>query len=132
MNLSSEKTTSPTPTASDAAPASRVPVHPTPARPPRIRRRGRTVVLLLAAVLPMMAVGTVWSLSAGRHSPRTDLETYPVRIEKLDLAIVARGEVESAESSEIVCHVKSLLRNSTYSTTIKWLVEDGSLVKRGM
>ncbi len=100
-------------------------------QPIRVRRRGRTVVFLLVAIVPMMAAGTLWSLRADRQAARTDLETYPVCYEPLDRAIVVRGEVEPVQSSEIVCHVKNRSRTSTYATTIKWIIEDGSLVKRG-
>lgn len=129
MEFSSAKRVSPTSGAGERPVA--VPSLPNPATPPRLRRRGRTVVLLLAAVVPLMATGILWSVCAGRKSAWLDVETYPVRYGQLDQPIVVRGEIEPASCSDIVCRVKTLLRNSMYSTTIKWIVGDGSQVKRG-
>ncbi len=131
MNLPSAPTSSPSPTASNPLAALRAPTNSNPLHPPRIRRRGLTIVLLLAAVLPMLALGTLWLIHTGRQPTGMNLETWPVRSEQLVRALVARGEVQSAECSELICHVRSLLRNSNYSTSIKWVIEDGSWVKRG-
>jgi multidrug efflux pump subunit AcrA (membrane-fusion protein) len=48
----------------------------------------------------------------------------PVSRGELDLSIVERGSLDSAEVSDVVCRVKG-------KTTIKWLIDDGSLVKKG-
>jgi multidrug efflux pump subunit AcrA (membrane-fusion protein) len=54
-----------------------------------------------------------------------------VRYEKLQLSVVERGALESAENSDVVCRVKAGTKGSTVATTIKWVIDDGSHVKRG-
>lgn len=56
---------------------------------------------------------------------------WTVKKEKLQLTVVERGFLESAENSEIICRVKSGTRGSSQSTIIKWLIEDGTLVEKG-
>jgi HlyD family secretion protein len=65
------------------------------------------------------------------HHPRTDLVTYNVRYDRLALTIVDRGALESARNSDIYCTVKAGTKNSTVATTIKWVIDDGSAVKKG-
>jgi RND family efflux transporter MFP subunit len=48
----------------------------------------------------------------------------------LSQTVIERGSLEAAESSDVVCRVKSRLGSST-GTTIKWLIADGSHVKKG-
>jgi multidrug resistance efflux pump len=48
----------------------------------------------------------------------------------LDVTIVERGVVEPAEASDVVCRVKAQA-GSTVAGTIKFLIEEGSLVKKG-
>lgn len=52
-------------------------------------------------------------------------------VEKMQLSIVERGALESSENSEIVCRVKASGKGSTVSTTIKWIIDDGTQVVRG-
>jgi multidrug efflux pump subunit AcrA (membrane-fusion protein) len=54
-----------------------------------------------------------------------------VTYDDLQVTITERGALESAENSDIVCRVKARSPNSTVSTTIRWIVEDGTEVKRG-
>ncbi|MFQ3649047.1 MAG: hypothetical protein SNJ75_01845 [Gemmataceae bacterium] len=51
--------------------------------------------------------------------------------EDLQVTITERGALESAENSDIICRVKARSPNSTVSTTIRWVIEDGTQVKRG-
>jgi multidrug efflux pump subunit AcrA (membrane-fusion protein) len=46
-------------------------------------------------------------------------------------SIIVRGDVESSETTDIVCRVRSWSGASTPATTIKWVVDNGSRVKRG-
>lgn len=57
--------------------------------------------------------------------------THKVAYEDLQLTITERGALESAENSDIICRVKARSPNSTVSTTIRWVIEDGTQVKRG-
>jgi multidrug resistance efflux pump len=62
---------------------------------------------------------------------RTDLLTHTVQSGPLELTIVERGALESANNADIVCRVKARNQQSQTSTTIKWVVDDGSHVKKG-
>jgi multidrug resistance efflux pump len=61
---------------------------------------------------------------------RTDLVTHKVKYGKLELTIVERGALESANNNDIVCRVKAKSQQSQVSTTIKWIIDDGSHVLR--
>jgi multidrug resistance efflux pump len=65
------------------------------------------------------------------HQTRTDLVLHRVQYENLDLTIVERGALESGSNSDVFCRVKAGAKNSTVATTIKWVIDDGSLVKKG-
>lgn len=87
--------------------------------------------VLIAAVLVVNATsGAGWSF-IGFNTQRTDLLTHTVRREKLQLTIVERGALESAENRDVVCRVKAGTKNSTIATSIKWVIDDGTLVKAG-
>jgi HlyD family secretion protein len=85
------------------------------------------VLLLFVTV----ATAGYFLLSGVFRSQRTDLVTHTVRAERLELSIVERGALESADNRDIVCRVKSGSKGSSFSTTIKWVIDDGSLVKEG-
>ncbi len=44
--------------------------------------------------------------------------------------MVERGTLESSENRDVVCRVKAGSRG-TYATTIRWVIDDGSIVKKG-
>lgn len=63
---------------------------------------------------------------------RADLLTYPVRYQKLEMSVLERGTLESAENFDVFCRVKAKVQGSTgASTTIKSIIDDGSNVKKG-
>jgi hypothetical protein len=45
--------------------------------------------------------------------------------------IVERGAIDAATYVDLSCMVKAKDKNSSLATTIKWLVDDGSMVKKG-
>src|SRR5437763_10167315 len=49
----------------------------------------------------------------------------------LDVTVVERGVVEPAEVSDVVCRLKAKAAGNTVAGTIKWVIEDGTLVKKG-
>ncbi|MCI0455841.1 MAG: HlyD family secretion protein [Gemmataceae bacterium] len=102
----------------------------TSCRPSQPRRRA-TAFALLVTLSGMLAGSVVWLPGPTPQASGTDLETYTVRSDRLDRAIVARGDLEVARSREMDCQVKNLNRGSSYSTAIKWIIEDGSPVQRG-
>ena len=85
------------------------------------------VGLLLVIVL---AAGMVLSGKLFGKSPFTG-PTYTVRMEKLKVALVERGALESANNGDILCTVRSGTKGSTIATTIKWVIDPGVEVKKG-
>src|SRR5947209_10097278 len=61
---------------------------------------------------------------------RPDLLLHTVKNENLDLTVVERGTLESAENRDVICHVKQGAKGN-YASTIKWVIDDGTLVKKG-
>jgi multidrug resistance efflux pump len=59
---------------------------------------------------------------------RTDLVTHKVGYSPLEFTIVERGALESANNHDIVCRVKAKNQQSQVSTTIKWIIDDGTQV----
>jgi RND family efflux transporter MFP subunit len=49
----------------------------------------------------------------------------------LTLTVVERGSVESAKNNDIHCTVRSFTKGSTVATTIKWVADEGTAVKKG-
>jgi RND family efflux transporter MFP subunit len=46
-------------------------------------------------------------------------------------AVVERGAIEAALTFDVVCRVKAKDKDSSAATTIKWLIDEGSMVKKG-
>jgi multidrug efflux pump subunit AcrA (membrane-fusion protein) len=72
-----------------------------------------------------------WYVLSGRNTLRPDLLLHAVKKEKLQVTIVERGNLESAENNEIICKVKARAQGSTNAATIRWVIEDGSPVSKG-
>lgn len=51
--------------------------------------------------------------------------------ERLQLTIVERGTLEAATNYDVTCQVKARAKGSTVATTIRWVVDDGTAVKKG-
>ncbi len=47
------------------------------------------------------------------------------------MTVVERGTLEAARNDDIVCLVKASGRGSTAATTIRWVIDDGTQVKKG-
>jgi multidrug efflux pump subunit AcrA (membrane-fusion protein) len=68
---------------------------------------------------------------AANRAVRTDhLILHPVGYDKLQLTITERGQLESAENSDVICQVKAGAKGNNVATTIKWVIDDGTPVKR--
>ena len=100
---------------------------------PVTRRFGRTAKIVFSAVCGLLATlgGTLWFLHASWTPARADLATARVEYERLKPTLVARGDLEAVENSDIVCRVRSWNRNSTFATTIKRVVDEGTPVRKG-
>jgi multidrug efflux pump subunit AcrA (membrane-fusion protein) len=57
--------------------------------------------------------------------------TFTVARQILKATVVERGSLESAENSDITCRVQARTKGSTIATTIKWVIDDGTVVKAG-
>lgn len=64
------------------------------------------------------------------QSSRPDLVLHKVRPEFLAVTVVERGTLESAENKDVVCKVKAGSKG-TYASTVRWVIDDGTLVKEG-
>src|SRR6185437_4568858 len=97
---------------------------PVPSPLPTARRRGKLGPLLLPLVA-LLVVGIVslvgWILLFGGGGRRNDLVWHAVHYDRLQLSIVERGALESANNCDVVCRVKAKAQGSTVSTTIKWV-----------
>jgi HlyD family secretion protein len=89
------------------------------------------LTLALILVLGGAASGAYLLVAKPFQNSRTDLITHKVKYGRLELTIVERGALESANNHDIVCRVKARSQTSQTSTTIKTLVDDGTHVKKG-
>jgi HlyD family secretion protein len=93
-----------------------------------LRRYASTGVIALGVLAAAATLVVAWT---GRKSEPFNGPLWTAKYEVLQLSIVERGTLESAENSEIVCRVKASGKGSTISTTIKWIIDDGTQVVRG-
>jgi HlyD family secretion protein len=86
--------------------------------------------VLVAGVLAVLAAGGVvaYTLSSGPKGPRADLLLHKVKYEPLNLTVVERGGLESADNREVTCKVRAGTKTSLLS--IKWVIDDGAQVKK--
>src|SRR5438445_7698786 len=94
----------------------------------------RTKILLtlgLILVLGGAASGAYLLVAKPFQNSRTDLIWHKVKYGRLELTIVERGALESANNHDIVCRVKARSQGSQVSTTIKSVIDDGTQVKQG-
>lgn len=91
---------------------------------------GRTAPLIVAAAV--LAVGggvAAWYAFFRTPATRADVLTHTVKREPLVITIAEKGTLESADNADIVCKVKA--GNKGFSSTINWVIDDGSRVKPG-
>ena len=100
--------------------------------PPRTKRTW-TPVVLGVLVLGIVAAGGYWGWQHynSPEGPPKNLETQPLTRGDIVLTFVEKGELEAARNTEIVCQVRASGRGSTAATSIKWVIDDGSKVKKG-
>jgi multidrug resistance efflux pump len=101
-------------------------------RIPARGKRRRTGLYVLAALIVVGAGAAVAAVGMGRThgAVRLDLVTHKVHKDRLELTVVERGALESADNRDVYCRVKSGTKNSTVATTIKSVIDDGSHVKK--
>jgi len=95
-------------------------------------KRGLLIALVCVAVLGGGAIlgALYFTTSLFARAPYTG-PTFTVRKEKLKIAIVARGSLESAKNGDVVCTVRAGQKGSVSSTVIKWVVDAGTEVTKG-
>src|SRR5438309_578029 len=82
--------------------------NPNGSRLPKARRMSKSVKVILlvtAIVVAASSTGGAWYYFTGLGSSRKDLVLHTVGFDNLQLTIVERGALESAENSDIVCRV---------------------------
>ena len=107
-------------------------------RPARPRRGGKLLAALVAlGVVGGLGVAAVkYDLTPAKLFPsyfqtaRPDLVTHAVKSEYLSVSVVERGTLESADNKEVTCKVKAGSKG-TYASTIRWVIDDGTLVVKG-
>jgi|GEM_PF-217409 len=126
------------PTATTPASQARIPVEANgpsrkPSRLPKARRLSKRTKILVGLgflALVLVALLLVFVTKPFASTARTDLVTHKVKYGKLELTIVERGALESSNNNDIVCRVKAKSQQSQVSTTIKWIIDDGTHVLR--
>ncbi len=88
---------------------------------------GVAALAVVPATRSALSLPDVGSLFA---SARPDLILHKVHPEYLAVTVVERGTLESAENRDVICKVKAGSKG-TYASTIKWVIDDGSMVKKG-
>lgn len=94
-------------------------------------RWGPFVIVPIVLALVLAGGGSAFYFLPSFRTERNDLIKHTVRPERLQLTIVERGALESADNRDILCRVKAGNKGSTVATTIKWVIDDGSVVRRG-
>jgi multidrug efflux pump subunit AcrA (membrane-fusion protein) len=94
------------------------------------KRISRPLLFVIIAAVLAGGAATVYAVNRSMHPARTDLVLHTVRRERLELNIVERGSLESAKNEDVVCRVKAGAKNSTVSSTIKSVIDDGTNVKK--
>jgi multidrug resistance efflux pump len=79
-------------------------------------------------VLAVLGI-VLWRTGALFGHPPFNGPTWKVQKQRLKIAIVERGSLESANNGDIVCTVKARAQGSTTASTIRWLVDAGAEVK---
>jgi HlyD family secretion protein len=121
-----------------AAPQANPPTSPPPGLPKaKSNALGwpRLLGILATGLLALGAMGAglnyLGVVRLGGRAARPDLIRHRVTYDRLQLTITERGTLESSENSDIICRVKARSANTTTSSTIRWVIEDGAQVRRG-
>lgn len=100
-----------------------------PTRP----KRSWTPVIMGILMLGVIAAGGYWGYNhfTAPEGPPKNLETQPLSRGDIVLTFVEKGELEAARNTEIICQVRASGRGSQAASSIKWVIDDGSRVKKG-
>jgi len=102
-----------------------------PHRRPKSHRskfsRRLTLVGLIVGIVVLAGVG-YWITSPAK-AQRTDLILEAVKLQPLNLTVVERGNLESADNREVHCRVRAGTKAT--DLRIRWVIDDGAQVKQG-
>lgn len=87
-------------------------------------------MLLGGGLAIIVTAGLLYYFTGRSKTDRPDLLLHTVKNENLDLTVVERGTLESADNRDIICRLKAGSKGN-YASTIKWVIDDGTLVKKG-
>lgn len=112
-----------------------LPTSPAPSRKPARRKRSFMSRLIMSAMILVVVAGAALGgfLLFGKSvfkQARLDLLTHKVKAELLPVTVTERGTLESAENKDVICKVKAGSKAS-FASTIKWVIDDGSVVNKG-
>ncbi len=109
------------------------PNSPRSPRPNSQRRSGRSLIVfmfILAIVGGLVGAGYFTGFFGSGAAARPDLILHKVKYEPLPVSVVGKGALESSDNRDIICKVKAGSKG-TFSSTIRWVIDDGSLVAKG-
>jgi len=100
--------------------------------PPRAKRTW-TPVVLGVLVLGIVVAASYWGWQHynAPEGPPKNLETQALTRGDIVLTFVEKGELEAARNTEIICQVRASGRGNAAASSIKWVIDDGSKVKKG-
>src|SRR5438093_33400 len=100
--------------------------HRAPPRHAARRRRGWLTYLAGLVGLFVLVGGPLLFLLTRPAAARPDVLTHVVKRETLNITVVEKGMLESAENADIICKVRA--GNKGFSSTINWVIDDGTKV----
>jgi HlyD family secretion protein len=95
------------------------------------RRRGVILLGIPATALLALLAGLVRPIISRSQALGRNLLVHPVHYQDVERSATEPGTLEAIQNRDVVCRVKSRIVNSTFASTIQWLIDEGTLVKRG-
>lgn len=92
------------------------------------RRNNWPWVLVLLALLGGAAGFGGYTLLYNSSGERSDVLLHKVKKEDLNVTVTEKGTLESADNRDVVCKVRA--GNKGFASTINWVVDDGTYVKK--
>jgi HlyD family secretion protein len=93
----------------------------------------RMLLLRVGAIAGLIVAGYfVYQAKYGGRSnvAKAEYLLHTVKRDNLDLTVVERGTLESADNKDLICKVKAGSKGN-YASTIKWVIDDGTIVTKG-
>ncbi len=95
------------------------------------RRSLRLVIVLgLLVTLTVAGVGGYLAMNV-LDDPWKDLEVQPVTRGEVIFSVIEKGELEAAYNVDIFCKVRASGRGNSVASSIKWVIDNGTFVRKG-